>query len=181
VEVYDRNSPVSVIAIHGGELEKATSVIARNIAGKDFNLYLFNAWLGKASRKLHVTASHFNDSRVFGLIAKSSVTVSVHAQADKGEIVCVGGANEKLKKMVSDFLSATGFETEFPCKRFPALTDKNIVNKSGGGVQLEITLALLNELDKDRDKLLKFSNIVKNALEEYIKAENRDERVENRE
>lgn len=173
VEVYDRNSPATVLAIHGGELEKATSSIARAVAGKDFNLYLFNAWLGKKSKKLHVTAVNFNDARALALVLKSSAAVSIHAQADKGKVVCLGGRNERLRDKISASLAAGGFATETPCKRLPGVSEKNIVNRaSGGGAQLEITLNLLNELAEDRYKLLKFSNIIKNALEEYLKTEN---------
>src|SRR3989339_1584039 len=46
-EIYGRGSPVTVFAVHGGDIETATSRLARKIAGADFNLYLFNGWLGK--------------------------------------------------------------------------------------------------------------------------------------
>lgn len=168
VEVYDRNSKVTVLAIHGGELEHATSLIARNIADKDFNLYIFNAWLGNDSRKMHVTASHFNDVKALNLVEKSDIAISIHGQADKGKVVCIGGGNEELKKKVSQALEENGFKTEYPCKRFPALTEKNIVNKAKNkGVQLEITINLLKELDKERNKLLKFTKIIRDAIFEY--------------
>lgn len=37
----NRNSPVSVIAIHGGKIERFTSEIVKAIAGDNFNYYLF--------------------------------------------------------------------------------------------------------------------------------------------
>jgi len=171
VEIYDRNSKVSVLAIHGGELEEATSLIARNIAGDDFNLYIFNVWLGNESRKLHITASHFDDVKAINLVEKSDFSISIHGYAEKGEIVCIGGKDEILGRIISEFLLKNGFKTEFPCKRLSGKSEKNIVNKTrkDSGVQLEITLGLLKELEKDRNKLLKFTKIIRESVFECLK------------
>lgn len=172
VEVYDRNSDVTVLAIHGGELEYKTSLVARYIADNDFNLYLFNVWLGEKSRQMHLTSTRFNDERAVLLAKKSKVALTVHAMADRGERVCVGGGNEVLREIVSDHLKNAGFKAETPCKRLPGVSENNIVNKSSEkGVQIEITISLLEKLDKNRDKLIKFSRAVKNAVFKYMNKE----------
>ena len=83
-EVYDRKSPVSVFAIHGGDIELSTSRLARAIAGSDFNLYLFNGWLGGDSRKLHVTAINFDDPAAIAISTSALFAVSIHAQVERG-------------------------------------------------------------------------------------------------
>ena len=148
-EVYDRGSQVSVFAVHGGDIERATSRLARGIAGRDFNLYLFNGWLGKESGRLHVTSSRFDDPDALRLAAASALGLSLHAQADSGSWICVGGANKSAAA--------------------PGTSPKNIVNRaSAGGVQLEITLRLLARLEKDGEELARFTGAVRQAALEFI-------------
>jgi len=67
-------------------------------------------------------------------------------------------------------LKKNNFSVEMPCKRLPGTSEKNIVNKAiEKGVQLEITLNLMNQIDKDRDKLIEFSKIIKESLNVYLK------------
>ena len=150
-EVYDRGSAVSVFAVHGGDIERATSRLARGIAGRDFNLYIFNGWLGRESGRLHVTASRFDDPDALRLAASSSLALSLHAQADSGSWVCVGGANKSAAALVTKRLEDAGYAAVTPCERLPGISPKNIVNRSSaGGVQLEITLRLLAGLKRRR-------------------------------
>jgi phage replication-related protein YjqB (UPF0714/DUF867 family) len=168
-EFYDRGSPVSVFAVHGGDIEKATSRLARQIASGDLNLYLFNGWLGAKSGRLHVTAAHFDDPDAMRLAAAAVLGVSLHAQADRGAWVCVGGANKKAAALVASRLEDAGFSAVTPCERLPGVSPKNIVNRaSAGGVQLEITLRLLDRLEKDEEELARFSGAVRRAAFEYI-------------
>ena len=167
-EIYDRGSAVTVFAIHGGEIETSTSLVARRIAGKDFNLYIFNGWHGD-SADLHVTATHFDDPDAVRLAARSALGVSVHAQADRGTWVCVGGADTAVAALVTQRLLAAGFEAETPCERLPGVSRRNIVNRpSSGGVQLELTLRLLERLERSREELSRFSDAVRLAVLESL-------------
>ena len=169
-EVYDRKSPVSVFAIHGGDIELHTSRLARSIAGADFNLYLFNGWLGGESRNLHVTATHFDDPAALALSTSALLAVSVHAQSDRGEWVCVGGSNAEAAREVASGLLSAGFEAELPCKRLPGVSPKNIVNRPAkGGVQLELTLELLARLENSPEALSKFAGSVHSSVLAVLK------------
>ncbi|MDP2865480.1 MAG: poly-gamma-glutamate hydrolase family protein, partial [Elusimicrobiota bacterium] len=162
-------SPVSVFAVHGGDIEKATSRLARRIASGDLNLYLFNGWLGKKSGRLHVTSTRFDDPDAVRLATAAVLGVSLHAQADRGAWVCVGGANKQAAALVARRLEDAGFAAITPCERLPGTSPKNIVNRpSAGGVQLEITPRLLERLEKDEEELSKFSGAVRRAAFEFI-------------
>ncbi len=168
-EVYDRGSRVSVFALHGGDIERATSRLARGIAGRDFNLYIFSGWQGKESGRLHVTATHFDDPDAVKLAASGTLGLSLHAQADNGSWVCVGGANKAAAALVTKRLEDAGFAAVTPCARLAGTSPKNIVNRaSAGGVQLEITLRLLARLERDGEELARFTGAVRQAALEFM-------------
>ena len=169
-EIYDRKSAVSIFAIHGGDIERTTSRLARSIAGPDYNLYIFNGWLGGDSGKLHVTAIHFDDPAAIAISTSALFAVSIHAQADRGEWVCVGGSNAQAGREVAAGLQLAGFEAEAPCGRLPGVSLKNIVNRtSKGGVQLELTLKLLERLESSAADRMKFTGSVRDSIIAVLK------------
>ncbi|MBI4801658.1 MAG: poly-gamma-glutamate hydrolase family protein [Elusimicrobia bacterium] len=177
-EVYNRNSPVSVFAIHGGDIETATSRLARNIAGADFNLYIFNGWLGPDSGKLHITSVNFDDPQALALSSGGVFAVSLHVQADRGQWVCVGGAAPEAGRLVAAALYAAGFAAEAPCRKLPGVNPRNIVNRGRlGGMQLEITPRLCKRLETSPADLAKFTGAVRNSIFEALKKEKKDERL----
>lgn len=168
-EVYDRGGKAAIFAVHGADIELHTSRVARLVAGKDFNLYIFNGWHGSKSRSLHVTSAHFNDPDALRLAASSVLGVSIHAQLERGSWVCVGGKNTAAAKLVARRLEAAGFLTQTPCVRFPGVSKSNIVNRpSLGGVQLELTPRLLSRLERKEEELVKFSGALRAAILEYL-------------
>jgi phage replication-related protein YjqB (UPF0714/DUF867 family) len=168
-EAYDRGSKVGVFAIHGGDIETATARIARRVAGKDFNLYIFNGWHGRSNGDLHITATNFDDPESVRIASASLLGISIHAQADRGAWVCVGGSNAAAAALVARRLDAAGFQTETPCARLAGTSGKNIVNRAAdGGVQLEITLRLLASLEKNEAELAGFSEAVRQAALEFV-------------
>ncbi len=170
VEAYDRGARVTVLVPHGGDLERGTSRLARAVAGADWNLYIFNAWLGRDSGRLRLTSARFDDPRALDLSGGAALAVSLHGQAEKGKWVCVGGANAEAGRLVAEALEKAGFRTQFPCRRLPGRSPKNITNRAAaGGVQLEISLALLKRLDKGGADLPKFTLAVRNGLSAALK------------
>lgn len=168
-EVYDRGSKVAVFAIHGGDIETATARVARRVAGKDFNLYLFNGWHGRGNSDLHITAVNFDDPWAVRLATSSLLGISIHAQADRGAWVCVGGRNSAAAALVARRLEDAGFPAESPCARLPGTSGKNIANRAeAGGVQLELTLRLLGRLEKNEEELAKFGEAVRLAALEFV-------------
>lgn len=168
-EIYDRRAGVSVFAVHGGDIEAGTSRLARNIAGADFNLYIFNGWLGRGNRRLHVTSVNFDDPQAVALSSSAALAVSVHGQMDKGMWTCVGGSSAEAGRLVAGALVAAGFEAGFPCRHQPGVNARNIVNRAKkGGVQLELTPRLLRRLETSPADLSKFTDAVRGAVFEVL-------------
>ena len=169
IEQYDRASPAVIFAIHGGDIEIGTARVARRIAGSDLKLYIFQGWTGPGKSKLHLTSAHFDEPGAVRLATSSVVALSVHAQMDRGDWVCIGGRNTELGRAVADKLVRAGFAAEIPCARLPGVAKTNIVNRArDAGVQLEITLRLLGRLERSPEDLSKFSVAVRSAISEYL-------------
>ncbi|MDD2774195.1 MAG: poly-gamma-glutamate hydrolase family protein [Elusimicrobiales bacterium] len=165
VQVLDRKSPVTVFVIHGGAIEPGTKETGLECAGTDWNLYIFEAPGEKHSMRLHVTAAHFDDPSAIALATNSITAISIHGARDKGESVCVGGANKAEGRTVTRELEKSGFAGEFPCKRLPGASSRNIVNRTrNGGVQLEISSGLASRLKSDSGIRAKFCAAVRKAV-----------------
>lgn len=166
ISVDDRRSTATVFAIHGGAIEPGTSEVARALAGSGWNLYLFEGLKKKGAKRLHVTAPHFDEPSALELAGRSAVAVSIHRQRGPGERVCVGGSNAALRREIAQALREAGIRSEEPCRRLPGSTLSNIVNRAAkGGVQLELTRALIRALLKDPAKLRLFCEAVRNAAQ----------------
>lgn len=168
ISVTDRKSPVTVLAIHGGRIEWGTSEVARELAGEDWNLYLFEG-LMKNSRSLHITSPHFNEPSAVALSASSVLTVAVHRQYQEGDIICVGGGNAAVSKSVADSLAEYGFSVEQPCKRLPGDGPSYIGNRAkNGGVQLELSNDIGRTILTDKAKLSRFCSAVRSAVKTHF-------------
>ena len=167
--VYElRKSSVAVFAIHGGKTEWGTSSIAKAIAGTDYSYYRFEA-LVKNNWKFHVTATNFDDPPALRVAEESMFGISVHVQKGDEDIICVGGGNKDAAKMMADMLVSAGYPVEYPCKKFPGESPKNIVNRTKlGGVQFEFTFPLIQKIVKNKKKLKNFSKKVRDTAEKYL-------------
>jgi len=165
VTVLDRKAAVTVLAIHGGVIEPGSEALARAIAGEDLNLYVFEAL---TRRQLHLTSARFDDPRAVSLAEAARLCVSVHGYAEASlKDICVGGANARLRKRVAKALRAKlpDLEVHSPCKRFGGSAKKNIVNRCAeGGVQLELSRALRDELAADPGLTRRIADVVRRPL-----------------
>jgi phage replication-related protein YjqB (UPF0714/DUF867 family) len=167
VRFEDRKSSVTVFAIHGGNIEPGTSEAALAVAGKDWNYYLFEC-LGdfKECRKLHVTASRFDDPVAVARATASLLAVALHGARDTEPFVCVGGANAGQRASMAASLRKAGITVSEPCKRLPGATPKNIVNRAReAGVQLEISVPLCRKLENDEGFRRTFGAAVRRGME----------------
>ena len=168
-EVYDRGSEITVFALHGGDIEPGTARVARELAAGDLNLYVFCGWQRARSPGLHLTATHFDDPAAVELSTRALLGFSVHGQSGRGYQVCVGGANRRAAEITAKTLEAAGFPARTPCPRLPGVSPANIVNlPARGGVQLEITAALLERLELSPLELANFAGAVRKAAFDYL-------------
>ncbi len=147
IEVLRRPaSAVAIIAPHGGSIERGTSGIAREIAGQDFNLYLFQGIKSSGNyAALHLTSRRFDEPLCLELIAPCSYVVAIHGYRDRrSEEVLLGGLDHALKAQLADHLGRIGVPTQTFGHRYPAIDPNNICNRGRlrKGVQLEFSACL---------------------------------------
>lgn len=139
------NSSIAVIAPHGGSIEQYTSNIARDVAGGDLNLYLFEGirQAGNYSA-LHLTSHRFDEPRCLSLLSTCDHVVAIHGCGGDDQRVLLGGLDEALKVAVGQALSGLGVEVRSDGHQFPATDPKNVCNRGrrGVGVQVEVTMGL---------------------------------------
>ena len=77
----DRDSNVTILAIHGGGIEPATTELARVIANDgQFNYFAFNGMRTKGNNELHVTSINYEvkvQSQFMDVLVKMKLLISV--------------------------------------------------------------------------------------------------------
>jgi phage replication-related protein YjqB (UPF0714/DUF867 family) len=137
-------SPVLVIAPHGGSIEGGTSELAELIAGDTHNLFSFEGlrpWHG--DRDLHITSHRFDHPAVLEMLARCPVAVAVHGCRGERQIH-VGGLDLDLRDLLASTLNESGFAASTEGHRFPGTHPMNVCNRTtrGRGAQLELTVDL---------------------------------------
>ena len=136
------DSPVAVIAPHGGRIEDGTSEIARAIAGDDFNLYLLEGMRPSLNyRALHLTSHLFDEPECLALVARCPFVVAIHGCAGRDQRVLIGGRDLVLKECLRRALAAEALRAYADGHPYPAQHPDNVCNRGERrcGAQLEIT------------------------------------------
>jgi phage replication-related protein YjqB (UPF0714/DUF867 family) len=139
------NSPIAVIAPHGGGIEPGTFEIADGLAGGMHTFYAFRGIKKRGNGALHITSDRFDETEGVRIVKNADVAVSIHGYHGNDDIVYVGGKNQDLKLKIMYMLNKAGFHAEISA--VPGLRGRhpgNICNlcRTGGGVQLEISRGL---------------------------------------
>jgi phage replication-related protein YjqB (UPF0714/DUF867 family) len=146
-------SSIAVIAPHGGNIEPRTAEVARQIAGEEFNLYLFEGIKPKGNyAALHITSHCFDDPSCLALLSKCDAVVSIHGCASTEECVMLGGLDTSLKERISIALQAERIQVKTENHVFQATDRNNICNRGRTykGVQVELTRALRGSVSEVR-------------------------------
>ena len=146
IETIERDSPVAVLAVHGGTIEPGTDALARAVAGEAFSFYAFRSLVPEKGRLHHVTSHRFDEARCVALARRARVALSIHGHDGAPPWVFPGGRNMPLRKIVMDALIRRGVPVRF-APRLMGLHRKNVVNlPREAGVQLEVTWGLRAQL-----------------------------------
>ncbi len=141
VRVDRPDSPVIILAPHGGEIEVGTSQIAALIAGEEHSLFCFEGLkVGAGSRDLHITSHRFDHPDCIALAARRRVVLAVHGCRGQGQLF-VGGLDADLSGRLTHCLARAGFDTVAGDHAYPGRHPLNVCNRGslGRGAQLEIT------------------------------------------
>ena len=141
------NSQIAIVAPHGGKIEPGTSQIARDIAGDDFNLYIFEGIMPSANyQALHLTSSKFNEPECLELIANCNPVITIHGCKGVAEHIYLGGLDTKLKIRIYQTLAKNGFNVEVDHPKYLGKDVMNICNRGAqnAGLQIELSMGLRN-------------------------------------
>lgn len=136
---------ITILSIHGGDIEPGTSCIADAIAGPDHAFYAFEGIKDSGNLALHITSTHFDEPGAIDLIRGSWSAVTIHGCARLEPLVHVGGLDFALRDRVIDALRRSGFTAIASAKPpFGGMDRDNICNlcSRGMGVQIEISRGL---------------------------------------
>lgn len=150
------DSPLIVIAPHGGAIELRTSEIASAIATTEHTQCQFKGKLpaGNNYPRLHVTSVRWDVEECLILIGQRTHALSIHGTSKPGKIVYIGGRDTTTGTRLASRMRAAGFNVVQPAPADIAGTStQNFVNKDadGAGVQLELTYDLRVELFPTKD------------------------------
>jgi phage replication-related protein YjqB (UPF0714/DUF867 family) len=166
-----RDERVVVMSPHGGKIEPTTSIIAEAIAGENYSFYSFDGLKPEGNGVLHIESHLFDEPRALEAVKKADVVITVHGQLDHKEgFIMIGGLHVDLRSEIRRRLEAAGFQTRTPPEGLQGIDPENICNRGRlrGGVQLEISRQERDVLRKDRGRLQKFSDAVRDAIQSNL-------------
>lgn len=175
-------SPVTITAVHGGNIERGTSEVGALIREYgNYNYFSFNCLLDTNPSDLHVTSTNYDEPQVLGLMAASDYVVGIHGKSGTDESIYVGGLDSAFRNIVWTKLEEAGFTCLLAPEGIAGQEPMNITNRtrSGGGVQLETTTNLRKSFFIDGDwnnrvranwsqKMYDFAHAVHDAIQEFL-------------
>ncbi|WP_089259219.1 poly-gamma-glutamate hydrolase family protein [Cereibacter sphaeroides] len=168
IEVAPRDSEVLILAPHGGKIEFLTSQIAREIAGEDHSLYIFEGLTKKEGSTLHITSDRFDEPRALEIVGRSEKIIAIHGRKDRGEAetTWVGGLDAATGDAILRRLRERGFRIRFETILLGGRHPRNICNRgrNSAGVQLEIPRSLRDRFAKEPETMQDFVQAVREAL-----------------
>jgi len=147
-------SGIAVMAIHGGGIEPGTTEIAEAVAGEAHTFYSFSGLKPSGNARLHISSRKFDEPLGIEIARRARTVITIHGCRDTKAITYLGGRHHRLKLQIKQALLAAGFAA-VDGLRFPGINPKNICNKnrSGMGVQLEISIGMRKRLFEDITRL----------------------------
>src|SRR5512133_3205299 len=144
LSLLNRDSPVLILAPHGGGIEPGTSEVASAIAGSEFSLYCFESLKGDGNHSLHLTSYRFDEPECMRLVTAAHTVISVHGCEGPHDRVFIGGRNAELRDLLIRSLCLAGFEAVEDTSHHAGISPRNICNRglTRRGVQLEIETGL---------------------------------------
>ncbi len=177
VKTNDMGSDTTILALHGGGIERGTSELVETLDGNGkYNTYLFEGLKATDNGSLFLRAINFDEPTAVSLVQKSDYTVSVIGAAGDEEITYIGGQNKILAELIRLHLISQGYNVRtlsIP-DRIAGIMDSNIVNKNKlfmdsyqiGGVQIAVSKGLRDKFVTDSSTLNSYSDCIDKALSE---------------
>jgi len=177
------NSPVAILAPHGGKIEPGTREIAEAIAGDTYRLFCFDGHRQRENmRYLHVESHLYDEAQCVDLIKQCQLVLAIHGCADPTgapEMIYPGGNNTGFRAAITASLESAGFPVALFAttpERYKGVDRDNICNRGdnrSGGAQLEIARTLRDRLvpkpDQRGDRFQPFVAAIRGAIENALR------------
>ncbi len=169
IEVTETGSGVTVLAIHGGKIEKGTAELAYALAShNNYNYYSFLGLKSTDNFSLHVSSDKFAETYALEMVSKSKVTLSIHGCGGTEEFTYIGGRDTESADRIKESLIKYGFTVKKDTpKDLAGISPHNIVNRNidERGIQLEISEGLRTKfLSDDEDTLQSYVLAISEAV-----------------
>lgn len=188
VQVTDRGATTTIICIHGGAIEPLTSELAAAIAGAEYNLYDLQGLRAGDNQILRIPVARFEEVRLFTLLKRSQIAVSLDGVPGVDQVVHLGGCNALLKQILCTQLTQSGYRVCAPYTPGAAHDPARFYNAPNeGGVLLELSEALRAEMTAElltgrswqqpsswRSCFFRFTAAVRSALQTFTDQANSD-------
>jgi phage replication-related protein YjqB (UPF0714/DUF867 family) len=155
IRIKERSRRFSIIAPHGGGIERGTSEIAEAIAANDFSFYAFEGLRRRHNGELHITSTRFDEPACVALVRRSAKIVAIHGEDSSGKMIYLGGLDKSLLQQLRESLISREFIVEEQSRPSIQGTDHtNICNqgKTRQGVQIELSKGLRHSFFKSFSK-----------------------------
>jgi phage replication-related protein YjqB (UPF0714/DUF867 family) len=175
--VKKKGSRTVIIAPHGGAIEPGTSEVAREVAGDDLSLALFEGIKIEGGNKcLHLTSTKFDEPRCVELVLEADAVIAIHGEASAESSIFLGGRDLQLGAQLKTALQRNGYAVKTHRRpNLRGLSAANICNRGrhGAGVQLELSRGLRREFFKSltaegrknpMDELFRFAAAVRQGI-----------------
>ena len=180
IHFREGKSGILVMAPHAGDIEPATGELADSVAGDEHSFYAFWGMKERNNARLHISSTCFDEPVAVDLAQRSSLVLTIHGSRQKRKVVYLGGRDQKVKDIVKKSLQRIQIPVG-ESSRLPGLKPENICNRnrSGKGVQLEISAGLRKEfyewesdpaLNRRHRNYVGLVKAVRDALESCLKA-----------
>jgi phage replication-related protein YjqB (UPF0714/DUF867 family) len=145
--VRQPGAPVTIITIHGGDIEPLTSELAAAIAGDEHNLYDLRGLRAQDNAELRVPPIHFQEMRLQMLLDRCQTALHLDGIPGDDPVVILGGGNVTLVGHLEAALRAAGFCVEPPPSPLMVQSRQRFYNQSElAGTQMELTLGLRRQM-----------------------------------
>jgi phage replication-related protein YjqB (UPF0714/DUF867 family) len=175
IKTTDIGSDTTILAIHGGGIERGTSELVEALDGYGkYNTYLFEGLKKTDNGSLFLRAINFDEPTAVSMAQNSNYTLSVVGAAGDEEVTYIGGQNILLAELIKLHLVTEGYNVKtlsIP-DRIAGVMNSNIVNKNKmfsdnyqiGGVQIAMSKGLRDKLVSDSGTLKNYSSSINEAL-----------------
>jgi phage replication-related protein YjqB (UPF0714/DUF867 family) len=149
IRMHRRNSCFSIMAPHGGKIERGTSQLAEAIAGNEHTFYSFEGIKDSNNHHLHITSDRFDEPKALALAKCVRTVITIHGAKGRARNIYTGGQYVDMEQKILHALGHAGFTAMHdPSPTRQGMGVTNICNRGygGKGIQIELTQGLRKDL-----------------------------------